>query len=165
MLPPSSTVRLLDTATGEISFIPARELAPFMAEARVDGIDGTVWVDLRELRAGEYQHPPFEETRIARLRELKSALDEVYSLSLEQWEDGFRRDTDPDNEIDLWLHLARLYRRITTDRTLAPQESKDIFRILIACLNSPREHVMHIAETSTLNDGEIQDIIAAFYAD
>jgi hypothetical protein len=43
-----------------------------MVQVRMVGIEGTVWVDARELKQSEYQQPPFSEEVRDLLREIKS---------------------------------------------------------------------------------------------
>jgi hypothetical protein len=91
----SDRVRVFDFGTEQIITMPAAELAPGMVKARLEGIEGEVWIDSSHLKKNVFQHPPFDEEVRDHLHEIKSALNEVYPMSLEQWEDGFRRDRTP----------------------------------------------------------------------
>lgn len=156
-------VSVLDTTTQTVTRLPARELSTHMVEAQVDGIEGTVWVDVRELRPGQYQHPPFTEEVRDILREIKEAVDEFYCLSMEQWEDGFRRDAHPEREIAAWYYLATLYRNLTSSRELSLQQRRDYFKLLVTCLNSPREHVLHVFSPDAISVAEANDVMDQFY--
>jgi hypothetical protein len=156
-------VKVLDTESQTIISIPASELAPFMVEAQVDGVEGTVWVDARELHPSDYKHPPFSEDIRDLLWEIKASIDEFYCLPLEEWEDGFRRDTNPEQEIGIWLHLARLYRRLTTTRDLSLEQRQDYFRLLVTCMNSPAEHVLKVFSPSAISIVEAQNVIDEFF--
>jgi hypothetical protein len=98
-------------------------------------------VDGQRVFASGYRHGPFDDDVRALLGEIRDALSEVYPLSLEQWEDGFRRDMTPAREIASWLCLARAYRRLVTQvlsGTTLPQR-QGIFRVLLAALSSVEE--------------------------
>jgi hypothetical protein len=159
----SSFVNVLDQDTHTVTRVPARELASHMVEVQMEGIEGTVWMDARELKQSEYRHPPFSEEIRDILREIKSSIDEFYDLSLEQWEDGFRRDTNPEKEIAIWVHLANIYRSLATSRDLSAEQRQDYFKVLICCLNSPREHVLKVFSPSAISVEEANDVIAQFY--
>src|SRR5690349_5054197 len=111
-------VRVFDSDTGKITTIPAAELAPGMVRITVQGMEGEFWADASKLKQSPYRHPPFSEEVRDILRNIQQALEEVYPLSLEQWEDGFRRDTNAEREIAFWQHLSRVYSRLAADRPL-----------------------------------------------
>jgi hypothetical protein len=74
------------------------------------------------------------------LRRIKAALDEVHSMTIEEWEDGFRRDRDAEREIASWLYIADIYSQMVAGNKLADRKEKlDILRIHLSCANNPRE--------------------------
>jgi hypothetical protein len=164
----SDRVRVFDFGTEQIITMPAAELAPGMVKARLEGIEGEVWIDSSHLKKNVFQHPPFDEEVRNHLREIKSALDEVYPMSLEQWEDGFRRDRTPEREIAYWLHLAQTYSRLTASNaglggTLERRQA--IFKVLVGCGVGPREQVLAVADRGSLTREEAERVVAAFYGD
>ena len=81
LAPAETWVRVKDFASGEVTRIPARELAPNMVEARVEGIEGTVWVDARQLQQGTLQQEPFSAELRDEIRVIQAAVEEFYPLS------------------------------------------------------------------------------------
>ncbi len=158
-------VQIYDAPTGTLTTIPARELAPGIVRIQMDGVKGDCWMNPDQLTASPYQHPPFDEDTHDLLRRLKEALDEVYPMSLEAWEDGFRRDRNAENEIAIWLHIAEMYKRLTEDRSLTRAEKGDVFRLLLACANNPRDQVLATAGVQTLSRPEVEAVMAEFYKD
>src|SRR5688500_15185081 len=102
------TVLMYDFETKWLTAIPAAELAPGMLRLTVEGIAGDVWVDGKAALGAKapLRHPPFPEEARAHLRRLRAVFHDVYPNTLGQWEDGFRRDADPDREIAIWLRIA-----------------------------------------------------------
>jgi hypothetical protein len=158
-------VNVYDIPTKTVSAIPIDKLAPFMIPVEMDGIAGPVWIDGRKLKPNEYQHPPFSNDVQEVLRAIKASLDDVYCLSLEEWEDGFRRDQDADLEIARWLRLAELYRDLTGTHNLSYEQKKDYLKVLLACTNGPKEHVLKMANITAISTVEAQKIIETFYAE
>src|SRR5437867_3265790 len=105
-------VRVYDLDTGDITTIPAAELAPGMVSATIKGMEGQFWVEASKLNQGPYRHPPFSEEVRGMLRNIQQILQEVYPLTLEQWEDGFRRDTNAEREIAAWVYLSHIYSQV-----------------------------------------------------
>ncbi len=137
-------VYVYDNESGGIKKIPKAHLDPKFIPVKEQGTNRVYWIDPKQLQIGKYKHPPFDENRLANIREIKSKLDDVYSLSIEQWEDGFRRDTDPDKEISLWLRAAGIYEKHKNSIN-DPDAKKELFKILLGCMNrEPKDALMNV---------------------
>jgi len=91
----------------------------------MEGLDHHVWIDPTRLAPGQYKHQPFGPEVRDLFARLKVALDEVYPRMIEEWEDGFRHDQNPEKEIAIWLHIAEVYQRCTSGPSLS-SEAKQI---------------------------------------
>jgi hypothetical protein len=160
---PEDTVRVYNPTTKTVTELPASQLTPNLIQAQVEGLNGVYWVDARELKMGERQAESFPEEVRNYLREIKSKLDEVYPMSLEEWEDGFLRDAHPEQEIALWLHVADLYSRFTSERDFSSEQKKEYFRVLVTCMNSSRERVLQLYSPQLITKAETEKVIAAYY--
>jgi hypothetical protein len=156
-------VRLYDPETRRITEIPMDELAPGMIRASFPGIEGEVWIEPGELRPNEYQYAPFDDDVRACLRQIKAALDEVYPQSLEQWEDGFRRDQNAEEEIAIWVHISRIYRDSAAGPDVSPDRKRETFAVLIACANSGPEAWRYTVSLRHLTEAEAQAIARRFF--
>ena len=162
----SDQVHVMNTRAHTVERVSARELAPGSVEVKVhgmiEGIDGSIWFDAKKLNRASHQCAPFSEEARDLLREIKSCLDEVYNLSLEDWEDGFRRDANAEREIAFWLQLARVYHRLTASRDVNAAARNDYFKLVFACLTYPREKVLKVFTPSVISVAEAQDIANAY---
>ena len=157
------TVRVYDPTTKIVTEMPASQLTPNMIQAQVEGLDGVHWIDASELKMGERRAESFPEDIRDLFRELKSKLDEVYPMSLEQWEDGFLRDAHPEKEIAQWLYVADIYSRFTSKRGLSLEQKKEYFRVLATCMNSSRERVLQLYRRQLISEVEVEKVIAEYY--
>jgi hypothetical protein len=157
-------VRLYDFDTGVITTIPARELAPGMIRASVQGIEGDVWVPVDALKLGTSrpQHPPFCAEVRKTLRSIHRTIKEVYPVSFELWEGGFRRDTHPEQEIALWKVIADGFQHFTAGRAYTPEQKQDIFNILLGACNCGKDIVHYVTDPLTLSKAQI-DRIARYF--
>ena len=156
-------VRLYDFDRQEVVRVPLRDLPAGWIKVHVEGIDGLVWVDPGRLKPNEHQHPPFERDVLELIEEIKLALDEVYPRSLEEWEDGFRRDRNPSREIAMWLRIAQVYKALTAARPLSLAAKQDYLKVLLACTMGPREEVLRGLRLSELSPQDAQQAIDAFF--
>jgi hypothetical protein len=159
----SKTVQIYNFETEQVMTIPASELAPGMVEAEVQGI-GRVWIDPSKTKEiPGFRHRPLSEEARHLIRTIKSSLDEVYPKSLTEWEDGFRKDSNPEYEIALWLHIASVFERFTQNRSLSFSERHEYFKVLVTCSLSSKEHVFEVLQLHHLPKQEAEKVVAAYY--
>jgi len=159
----SKSVRIHDPATGKINTIPAAELAPGMVEADVEGV-GRVWINSVAVKSGrEFKHPPFEpELRDFIKREIQKPLAEVWPKTLAQWEENFRRDAEPEQEIGLWCRIAERFAEFSKSEGLNPAQRQECFAIMLHCSTVPREQVLEVVTLKALTREQAQRAIAAY---
>jgi hypothetical protein len=96
-------------------------------------------VDVRELRPRPIQHAPFG----AEVRTLTEKIHTTFFWEyagdadpIGRWEEGFRRDTHPGQEVALWLYMAEVMEHFTQGRELNDEQKQHIFRVFLATVNS-----------------------------
>jgi hypothetical protein len=159
---PIEMVRFFDAPSNRVVRIPAAELRFGVVQARVEGVDGVVWVTPDQLEPSEIRHPPFDEEVRAHIRGIHAAFAEHKTLTFEQWEDALRRDADPEREIALWMHAADVYIEFTQDEP-DPARREDVFRTIVACLTASPDSVWHVLQTHALSRREAQRVIDRFF--
>jgi hypothetical protein len=155
-------VPFFDVKSGRVVHIPALELRPGVVQARVQGIEGLVWVLPDQLKQGEIKHPPFDEGIRAYIRQIQEAFTEHRSLSFDEWEDGFRRDANPEREIAIWSHAADIYVAVAGSEPSA-ERRKDVYRCIVACLTTTPESVWHVLKPAVLSRAEAEQVVRRFY--
>jgi hypothetical protein len=155
-------VRFFDMESRRVVHIPAAELRPGAVQARVQGIEGLVWLLPDQLQEGEIKHPPFAEDVRAYVRQIQGAFAEHRPLSFEEWEDGFRRDAEPAREIALWSHAADVYTAFAASEPSA-ERRKDIYRCIVACLTTGPDAVWHVLRPAVLSRAEAEQVVRRFY--
>ena len=156
------TVRFYDVDTGTIVTIPASELATGAVRAQVQGVDGIVWLLPEKLEQGDVKHPPFDEEVRRHIREIQAAFAEQRALSFEDWEDGFRRDTNPVPEIAIWHHAADVYAAFA-DAEASAERRRDAYRCIVNCMIAGPDDIWRVFKCEALSRQEAQAIIDRFY--
>jgi hypothetical protein len=159
---PAEMVPFYDVPSGRLVRIPASELCPGAVRAKVDGVEGVVWLLPGQLKSGEIRHPRFDDGIRDRIRGIREAFAEHRSLSFEEWEDGFRRDATPEREIALWSRAAEVYKEFAGGEDSA-ERRRDVYRCIIACLTASPETVWHVLKPVALSREEAGRIVDRFY--
>ncbi len=83
-------------------------------------------------------------------------------LSFEEWEDGFRRDANPEREIAMWLHAADVYTAFAGDEPAADRR-RDVYRCIVTCLSCGPDAVWHVLRPEVLNRAEAEQVVNRFF--
>ena len=89
------TVTFLDAGRGRVVRMPASDLPAGAIRVRLQGRDEPVWAMPEQFDPGPIRHAEFDEGVRGYIREIHAAFAEHRSLSFAEWEEGFRRDGDP----------------------------------------------------------------------
>lgn len=159
---PSEVVPFYDVPSRKVVRIPIRELRPGAVQARVQGIEELVWLLPDQLQQGPIRHPPFDEGIRDYIRQIHRAFAEHRSLSFEEWEEGFRRDANPEREIALWSHAGDVYQTFAANES-SPERRKDLYHVIVACLTASPDTVWHVIQLSVLERPEAEQVVNRFY--
>lgn len=158
----TDTVPFYDIDAGRVVQIPRCELSSNAIQVQVQGIDEPVWVLADKLRQGPVQHDPFSEDVLDHVRHIQIAFSEHRDLTLEEWEDGFRRDASPEKEIALWSYAADIYLHFSDNET-SPERRADIYRCILTCMVTGPESVWDVLRPQILDRTEAEKIVNSFY--
>jgi len=152
-------VRIFDSETKEITEVPMSELAPGFGLANVKGVEGDVYIDLSTAKTGEYKHPPFDEKTRKIFKLLQSVFKEVNPLTVNEWEDGFRRDAHPMKELELWANMAGAFNYFTKGKHMSLAEKKDHFHIILAWTNVGADRALNLVELQAMSRKQAEGVI------
>jgi hypothetical protein len=162
------TARVYDFHTEKVSVIPLAELAQNMTEADVVGV-GRVWIQTKQfveqvVEHGPIIHSPLSDKLRERIKtEIMEPLLEVYPKTLDEWDDGFRRDQNAEREIAVWLVLARRYKEFSKENSLNKPQKKEAFKVMLHCTMVPnREAFWETFRPQFLKRKQVEAAIAPF---
>ena len=160
--PSHDMVPFFDTDAGRVVHIPASELRPGAIQVRLQGSDQMVWALPEQLQQGEVKHPEFGEDIRDYVRQIQAAFAEHRSLSFDEWEEGFRRDANPEREIAIWSHAADVYTALASNEPTADRR-KDIYRCIVACLSIGPDAVWQVLRPEVLSRAEAEQVVNRFF--
>lgn len=156
-------VRFYDAATKSVVRIPKAELRPGVVLVKTDDDPEPMYMEAAGLKLGSLQHSALDEELRAEIGRLATELADVYPQSAADWEDGFRRDRDPEREIASWLYLAEILKVMSARHGYELVQRKECFRILVACATGNRETVRERSDPRLLPTPEVDQTIRYFY--
>ena len=156
------TVAYYDFQTQKLVQIPKSELVPGMVQAKIEGIDEIVWISPDQLQQGKVKNPPFDEEVRSLLEIIRETFHEHRPASLEEWEDGFRRDSNPEQEIAIWLHAASVY-KVFAIESPAAEKRQEIYRVIVSCMTTSPDNVQNVLTMNILSRAEVAMIADHFF--
>lgn len=122
--------------------------------------------------APELRHGPFPEAARVRLRGLQDMLADVYSRTLEQWEEGFRGDTHPWREVALWEMMAAAFRKFTRHLAgsdeMTVQKRKDVLGLILSFVTNGAPDLppgVRFGSTGTVTAARVGEIHAYLHSE
>jgi len=87
---------------------------------------------LSDLKRGPVRHQTLPDSFIERVKNFKQAIAEVDKTSLETTLDNFQRDLNPEQELYLWEHIAKMYQwSVVANAGLSLPQKKELFGLLV----------------------------------
>jgi hypothetical protein len=152
-------VRVYDFETKKVASIPARELASGMVKVSIQGREGEFWVEASQLKPSPPRHSEFGPEYKQVFRYLSDVLCNVYPLSVEEWEDGFRRDANPKKEIQIWVSIANSFLHLTSGLELSEEERKEAFTVIFLAYNNGPKNVLLTFTPEVLSKERVNAIL------
>ena len=118
-------------------------------------------VPIKSLKQGPIRHQTLSKALLTRIQQIYSAIGPYCGCpDLETWADGFRRDTHPENEVDLWESTSRAFTQFTQIRSLSPQAYREVFKTLVMGMTCDAETIMkHLLSLNHISPHEARDLI------
>lgn len=156
------TVKCYDIDAKKVVSISKNEIGPGFVQARIEGQDGLVWVNASKLEPAPIKHASFDQEARSYIQQIQGVFSEHYRLSVEEWEDGFRRDSTPEREIAIWLYSSEVYEKFSGNLE-SGEERAELYRCIVACMNTHREAIWDVLEIEVLNREFVEKVIARFF--
>ena len=101
-----------------------------------------------------------------RISIIQQALIEVNDTSLEETLNNFRKDLNPDSEIEIWEAIAGAYQQTFQQKPAASLEEKqEVYRLLLLRSNMSAEEALAQANLSTISEATAKEVLDLYNLD
>jgi len=153
------TGRLYNFKTREITEIPLSELAEGFVRAKVEGIDGEVFVAIDQVRLSRKNHGHDLTQMMPILEDIYKKIGDVFPLEWQAWIDGFQADKHPENEIALWSIIAEQYDESIRGRELSFDARKDYFSVILSVVNNGPDAALEVFSPNVISKEDAAIIV------
>jgi hypothetical protein len=98
-----------------------------------------------------------------RVRKLQAVFVEVDGQSVEQWVDNFKRDLNPDRELDIWETMGKAYTSYCSKQcTMSPEAKKEVYNVVLLRSMAPEKEVLERLELKVLTKDDAVAVMRGF---
>lgn len=104
---------------------------------------------ISDLKNGPIRHATLPDDFIERVKNFKQAITEVDKTTLEATLENFQRDLNPEKELYLWEHIAKIYQwSVVANAGLSLAQKKELFGLIIMLSLGQRDfsHIKHLSK-------------------
>ena len=153
-------VKVYDFKTKQVAEMPQAELAPGYVKAKIAGKEGEYFVNAEDVKLRTTPiHGEFDAEQKKKMEYLARVFHDVHPLTALEWEHGFRCDQHPENEITLWLRMAKHYLHHTEKRPMSIAAKKDYMNVILQTVTSGEKHVLALVELNEISRSEMKRVI------
>lgn len=73
--------------------------------------------NIENLTPGPIVHESLNEEQLDKIKFIQKIFKEVYPVSLEETITNFKRDQNPDNEINIWMNMAKTFQYFASENS------------------------------------------------
>ncbi|MCD0464778.1 hypothetical protein [Flavobacterium sp. ENC] len=122
---------------------------------------------IQEINANKFQlnkvvHDSLTQEQIEKIKTIHNVFAEVDKSSLEQTITDFKRDLHPDNEIKIWLQMAKAYEGYLSKSKKSIEEKREIFKLILLRSTQSTEETIHSIDLEYLSKKDAEEVLS-FY--
>lgn len=124
-------------------------------------------VALGDLQQGPIRNDALSEEQLESIKFIHEAFIEVLPISLEETTESFKRDQNPDTEINVWLNMAKAYQSVlSADSGFSDLNKKtEVFKLILMRSMLSEEEAIEAAELKLLTTEEIKEVLGKYALD
>ncbi len=119
----------------------------------------TETIDPNKIRLNEVVHDTLTSEQIEKITKIHSTFAEVDTTSLENVIADFRRDLNPDSEIDIWLQMANAYESYMSGKNRTLEQKKEIYKLVLSRSMMSSEEVLKNLELKEISHQEAKEVL------
>ena len=100
---------------------------------------------------------------VARIRIVKSTLDDVYPISLDEWINNFDVNRNPEIELFVWECMALTYHAFTENRKISSESKEEVIQVILLCSGGATEKCLY-SKCNILAERDIQYLYKLYRA-
>ncbi|RKS02858.1 hypothetical protein [Flavobacterium sp. 102] len=125
--------------------------------------DNVQTIDPKNIKLNEVIHDSLSKEQIHKIEKIQSTFAEVYPVSLEETITNFKRDQNPDSEIEIWLEMANTYEKyLNSENKLDLKTKKEVFKLILSRSMMPEEEAIENSKLEILTKDKAKKVLSYY---
>lgn len=106
-------------------------------------------------------HKALTDEQLAKIKDIQETFNEVYPVSLDETITNFKRDQNPDNEINIWQNMASAYKSYALNNEGEEKlgARREAFRLILMRSMMPDKEAISSSELKILSESEALEVL------
>jgi hypothetical protein len=121
-------------------------------------------IDPSKIQLGPIVHNELTEEQIEKIKKIQSSLADVLPISLEETITNFKRDRNPDNEINIWLEMLSAYEKFISKEgnEITLNKKTEVFQLILMRSMMDEQEAIAKVDCKILTKNEIKEIFSYY---
>ena len=119
-------------------------------------------IDPNKIKLNEVVHDTLTSEQLKKITKIHSTFAGVDTSSLENVITDFKRDLNPDNEIEIWLQMANAYESYMKGKSKTLEQKKEIYKLILSRSMMSSEEVLKNLELKEISRPEAIEILSHY---
>jgi len=121
-------------------------------------------INPNDIQISSVVHDSLTTIQIDKIKIIQSTFSEVYPVSLEETITNFKRDQNPDSEIDIWLKMAEAYKKYIDFKKgkLDLNTKKEVYKLILSRSMMSDQEAIENSKLTLLTEKEAKQVLS-FY--
>ena len=120
-------------------------------------------INSKDINVGPVVHDSLNKKQLEKIAKIQETFAEVYPTSLEETITNFKRDQNPDREIEIWLQMATAYEKfIRNNAKLDSVRKNEAFKLLLLRSMMSDKEALNEAKLQALNKLQISELLGYY---
>ena len=110
-------------------------------------------------------HDSLTRDQLKDIKYLFETFKEVDSAKYEKWVEDFKRDKNPDNEIQIWMAMANAYNSYCQNRKLSKEMKMEVYQIIVMRSSESEDEVLSELNLKVLSQKDALEVMQGYKLD
>ncbi|UOG76213.1 hypothetical protein MTX78_06345 [Hymenobacter tibetensis] len=120
------------------------------------------WSDVNKIQAGPILRDSLSNAQLGKVDYLVETFKEVDPTTRENWIEDFKKDQNPDREIEIWLMMAKAYTTYCEGKPLDSRIKKEVFKVILMRSSVSEDEVIKSMDLKYLSVGDAKQVMKAY---
>ena len=120
--------------------------------------------NIENLTPGPIVNESLSKEQLEKIGFIQETFNEVFPVSLDETITNFKRDQNPDSEINIWLNMAETFKLFASENSGIEklEARKEAFKLILTRSMMSEKETINSSELKLLTEKEIKDILSNY---